>query len=103
MHPWAVTVADFGSRFQSGDAFAQPFFSAVSRLEDFEFPIGRCAWSCTRFARCFRQRPYFVEYTRSHPNSEVKRRKARPKLGWGTAREALRALLAFLYIVLVVF
>ena len=43
----------------------------------------------------FRQRPYFVEYTRSHPNSEVKRRKARSVLGWGTAREALRVLLAF--------
>ena len=42
-----------------------------------------------------RQRPYFVEYTRSHPNSEVKRRKARSVLGWGTAREALRVLLAF--------
>ena len=41
------------------------------------------------------QRPYFVEYTRSHPNSEVKRRKARSVLGWGTAREALRVLLAF--------
>ena len=45
----------------------------------------------------FRQRPYFVEYTRSHPNSEVKRRKARSVLGWGTAREALRVLLAFLF------
>ena len=43
-----------------------------------------------------RQRPYFVEHTRSHPNSEVKRRKARSVLGWGTAREALRVLLAFL-------
>ena len=44
-----------------------------------------------------RQRPYFVEYTRSHPNSEVKRRKARSVLGWGTAREALRVLLVFLF------
>ena len=43
----------------------------------------------------FRQRPYFVEHTRSHPNSEVKRRKARSVLGLGTAREALRVLLAF--------
>ena len=49
------------------------------------------------FAVGFRQRPYFVEYTRSHPNSEVKRRKARSVLGWGTAREALRVLLAFWY------
>jgi hypothetical protein len=46
----------------------------------------------------FRQRPYFVEYTRSHPNSEVKRRKARSVLGWGTAREALRVLLAFCFL-----
>ncbi|KAF4756144.1 hypothetical protein FOZ63_027957, partial [Perkinsus olseni] len=37
-----------------------------------------------------RQRPYCVEYTGSHPNSEVKRRKARIVLGWGTAREVLR-------------
>jgi hypothetical protein len=51
--------------------------------------------SCILRIACFRQRPYFVEYTRSHPNSEVKRRKARSVLGWGTAREALRVLLAF--------
>ena len=43
----------------------------------------------------FRQRPYCVEYTRSHLNSEVKQRKARSVLGWGTAWEALRVLLAF--------
>ena len=43
----------------------------------------------------FRQRPYYVEYTRSHPNSEVKQRKARSVLGWGTAWEVLRVLLAF--------
>ena len=42
-----------------------------------------------------RQRPYCVEYTRSHPNSEVKQRKARSVLGWGTAWEALRVPLAF--------
>ena len=42
-----------------------------------------------------RQRPYCVEYTRSHPNSEVKQRKARSVLGWGTAWEVLRVLLAF--------
>ena len=51
-----------------------------------------------RVAIGFRQRPYFVEYTRSHPNSEVKRRKARSVLGWGTAREALRVLLAFCFL-----
>ena len=43
----------------------------------------------------FRQRPYCVEYTRSHPNSEVKLRKARSVLGWGTAWEALRVPLTF--------
>ena len=42
-----------------------------------------------------RQRPYCVEYTRSHPNSEAKQRKARSVLGWGTAWEVLRVLLAF--------
>ena len=52
---------------------------------------------CVRwFAVGSRQRPYFVEHTRSHPNSEVKLRKARSVLGWGTAREVLRVLLAFL-------
>ena len=45
----------------------------------------------------FRQRSCFVEHTRSHPNSEFKRRKARSVLGWGTAREALRVLLAFCF------
>jgi hypothetical protein len=58
---------------------------------DFESRFDACSIS----GWCFRQRPYFVEYTRSHPNSEVKRRKARSVLGWGTAREALRVLLAF--------
>jgi hypothetical protein len=43
----------------------------------------------------FRQRPYCVECTGSHPNSEVKPRKARIVLGWVTAREVLRVLLTF--------
>ena len=43
----------------------------------------------------FRQRPYSVEHTRSHLNSEVKQPKARSVLGWGTAWEVLRVLLAF--------
>lgn len=42
-----------------------------------------------------RQRPYCVENTGSLPNSEVKHRKARIVLGWVTAREVLRVLLAF--------
>ena len=47
-------------------------------------------------ATFFRQRPYSVEHTRSHLNSEVKQPKARSVLGWGTAWEVLRVLLAFL-------
>ena len=43
----------------------------------------------------FCQRPYSVEHTRSHLNSEVKQPKARSVLGWGTAWEVLRVLLAF--------
>ena len=42
-----------------------------------------------------RQRPYRVECTGSLPTSEVKRRRARLVLGWGTAREDLRVLSAF--------
>ena len=45
----------------------------------------------------FRQRPYCAECTRSHPNSEVKQRKARIVLGWGTAWEVLRVPLAFIF------
>ena len=43
----------------------------------------------------FRWRPYRVECTGSLPTSEVKRRRARLVLGWGTAREVLRVLSAF--------
>ena len=42
-----------------------------------------------------RRRPYRVECTGSLPTSEVKRRRARLVLGWGTAREDLRVLPAF--------
>ena len=41
------------------------------------------------------RRPYRVEYTGSLLTSEVKRRRARLVLGWGTAREDLRVLSAF--------
>ena len=41
------------------------------------------------------QRPYRNEYTGSLPNSEVNRCRARSVLGWGTAWEVLRVLLAF--------
>ena len=46
----------------------------------------------------FRQRPYSVECTRSHPNSAVNRQKARSVLGWGTAWEALGVPLAFYFL-----
>ena len=52
---------------------------------------------CLFFHGDFCLRPYCVECTRSHPNSEVKRRKARSVLGWGTAWEALRVPLAFYF------
>ena len=57
----------------------------------------RCSTSCPRKPRLHYscQRPYRVECTGSLPNSEVKRRRARSVPGWGTAREALRVLLAF--------
>ena len=42
-----------------------------------------------------RWRPYRVECTGSLPTSEVKRRRTRLVLGWGTAREDLRVLPAF--------
>ena len=47
--------------------------------------------------RKYCQRPYCVECTGSHLNSEVKPRKARIVLGWVTAREVLRVLLTFLH------
>ena len=50
----------------------------------------------TRF-HSVRQRPYRNEYTRSLPNSEVNRRRARIVLRWGTAREVLRVLLALFF------
>ncbi len=46
-------------------------------------------------AGAHRWRPYRVECTGSLPTSEVKRRRARLVLGWGTAREDLRVLPAF--------
>ena len=50
-----------------------------------------------RFLRagCIRWRPYRVECTGSLLTSEVKRRRARLVLGWGTAWEDLRVLSAF--------
>ena len=46
-------------------------------------------------AGILRRRPYFVEHTGTHLNSDVKPRKARLVPRWGTARENLRVLSAF--------
>ena len=59
------------------------------------------AFFCTRCLHDLRDlscrwRPYRVECTGSLPTSEVKRRRARLVLGWGTAWEDLRVLTAFL-------
>ena len=55
-----------------------------------------CGWSVRPLpALCcvvLRWRPYRAECTGSLPTSEVKRRRARLVLGWGTAREDLRVL-----------
>ena len=61
----------------------------------FQMDLKQILESCQNVTYYLRQRPYCVEYTRSHPNSEVKQRKARSVLGWGTAWEVLRVLLAF--------
>ena len=49
----------------------------------------------TMLRNCICWRPYRVECTGSLLTSEVKRRRARLVLGWGTAREDLRVLSAF--------
>ena len=58
------------------------------------------SWHSLLATPSFRQRPYCGENTGSLPNSEVKHRKARIVLGWVTAREVLRVLLAFSFIYL---
>ena len=57
----------------------------------------RVALSVALGAANCRWRPYRVECTGSLPTSEVKRRRARLVLGWGTAREDLRVLPAFCF------
>ena len=54
-----------------------------------------CGWWFGWHCVIYRWRPYRVECTGSLPTSEVKRRRARLVLGWGTAREDLRVLPAF--------
>ena len=100
----------FGSRSLALSRFRAPQYNACVVMLVSGTHIARAAckarakrsrsgqtWCHLGRGRVFRQRPYSVEYTRSHPNSEVKRRKARSVLGWGTAREALRVLLAFCF------
>ena len=65
---------------------APPFRARAARTVPESHRRGAC------YLRC---RPYFVENTRSHSNSEVKQRKARLVPRWGTARENLRVLTAF--------
>ena len=70
----------------------------ISMLANFLCIVPIC-WSFSiylKVKRGVRWRPYRVEYTGSLPTSEVKRRRARLVLGWGTAREDLRVLSAFL-------
>ena len=86
-NPYGVTILQSYSLLHTADD--------CHLMGAFSMPVGGIGSRCCWFDEAFRQRPYFVEYTRSHPNSEVKRRKARSVLGWGTAREALRVLLAF--------
>ena len=59
----------------------------------------RSLWIAGNSKHSFRRRPYRVEYTGSLSTSEVKRRRARLVLGWGTAWEHLRVLSAFIYFV----
>ena len=54
-----------------------------------------CRGCCMLRCIVCRRRPYRVECTGSLSTSEVKRRRARSVLGWGTAREDLRVLSAF--------
>ena len=71
--------------------------SVTNFFKIFFFVMLMTSDTCCFRLQPYRQRPYCVECTRSHPNSEVKRRKARSVLGWGTAWEALRVPLAFLF------
>ena len=85
-HGWRNIAVDFagcrptvgGGQCMSGGAFR--YLVALSAA----LGAANCRW-----------RPYRVECTGSLPTSEVKRRRARLVLGWGTAREDLRVLPAF--------
>ena len=97
----------FGSRYHTrADAVTQAFFSLRRINPEWSKFVWRRRHKCSImrpfFVLCIirRQRPYRVECTGSLPNSEVKRRRARLVLGWGTAREDLRVLLAFWFAVL---
>ena len=77
---WSISVVIFERRFLrvtqlKVDAFWQEVYKRVWRVG-------------------YRCRPHYAKCTGSHPNSEVKRHKARWVLRWGTARET-RVLPAF--------
>ena len=106
--PAGRDCSPFGSRSLALSRFRAPQYNACVVMLVSGTHIARAAckarakrsrsgqtWCHLGRGRVFRQRPYSVEYTRSHPNSEVKLQKARSVLGWGTAWEALRVLLAF--------
>ena len=74
-------------------------WDAVSRPRDRcaprHIPYGKIVYD-KLYSYNVRCRPYSAEYTGSHLNSEVKQWKARLVLGWGTPRELLRVLTAFM-------
>ena len=73
-----------GDRFWQGAPLVPPWPSAIPGAS----PICSASLDSVQPLRG-RQRPYSVENSRSHSNSEDKPPKARSVLGWGTAREAL--------------
>ena len=100
---WSTKVARPVCRAPPGSAGLRralpgPAGLSVADLKDWPFGtldidvLGSCIVVC---GHVIRRRPYRVECTGSLPTSEVKRRRARLVLGWGTAREHLRVLSAF--------
>ena len=96
----SVYRSHFGSRYKSGCCgHAGLIHFRVYLHAGFDSLLRPCCNSLRGKqllpAHCHRWRPYRVECTGSLPTSEVKRRRARLVLGWGTAREDLRVLPAF--------
>ena len=125
-HLYSLYRSHFGSRYTFGPMRSSQAFlgsnpsSFISYFSFYYFlflPLFRpqgvlgltqvpcsCSQNCLGTPRLHSscQRPYRVECTGSLPNSEVKRRRARSVPGWGTAREALRVLLAFIIILVTI-